>query len=166
MLSPASSQQWLLSDDSTQQNAGQSKLEFVTAKKCDSARPETKAKVVVTCVDCEFEEKRDWQGWIIGKGITGSLNSFLTRFKHKSKLLKGNTPLMRLLTLCDHCCIELDWDGKPDQDHILSVGNIKKIPESLVLCRYEQRNHYGRSCYERCQNRWHRRRMEGMVSAK
>jgi hypothetical protein len=130
MLSPASSQQCLLSDDSTQENLGQSKLKSVTAKKCDSARPETKAKVIVSCVNCEFEEKRDWQGWIIGKGITGSLNALLTRVKHKSKLLKGNTPLMRLLTLCDSCCIELDWDGKP----VLSIGNIKKISKSLVLC--------------------------------
>jgi hypothetical protein len=41
---------------------------------------------------------------------------------------------MRLLTLYKSCCIELDWDSKPDQDHILSVGNIKKISKSLVLC--------------------------------
>jgi len=41
---------------------------------------------------------------------------------------------MRLLTLCESCCIELDWDSKPDQDHILSVRNIKKISKSLVLC--------------------------------
>jgi hypothetical protein len=133
MLSPASSQQWLLSDDSTQQNAGQSKLEFVTAKKCDRSKPKTNAKVIVSCVNCKFEVKRDWQGWIIGKGITGSLNAFLTRLKNKSKLLNRNTPLMRLLTLCGSCCIELDWDGKPDQDHILSVGNINEISASLVL---------------------------------
>jgi hypothetical protein len=104
----------LLFDDSTQLNLRQTKLEINTAKKCDSARPKTKAKVAVSCVSCEFEEKRDWQGWIIGKGITGSLNAFLTRVKHKSKLLKRNTLLMRLLTLYDSCCIELDWDGKPD----------------------------------------------------
>jgi hypothetical protein len=133
MLSPASSQQFLLSDDLKQQNLEQSKLDFVAAKKYDSAKPETKAKIIVSCVNCEFEEKRDWQGWIIGKGITGSLNSFLIRIKHKSKLLKRNTPLMRLLTICDNCCIELDWDGKPDQDHILSIGNINKISASLVL---------------------------------
>jgi hypothetical protein len=134
MLSPASSQQCLLSDDLIQQSPKYSKLEFTTAKKCGRAKPKTKAKVIISCVNCEFEEKRDWQGWIIGKGITGSLNAFLTRVKHKSELLKRNTPLMRLLTLCDSCCIELDWDGKPDQDQILSVGNIKKISESLVLC--------------------------------
>jgi hypothetical protein len=134
MLSPASSLQCLLSDDSIQQSPKYSKLEFTTAKKCDRAKPETKAKVIISCVNCEFEEKGDWQGWIIGKGIIGSLNAFLTRVKHKSKLLKGDTPLMRLLTLCESCCIELDWDGKPDQDHILSVGNIKKISKSLVLC--------------------------------
>ena len=37
---------------------------------------------------------------------------------------------MRLLTICDNCCIELDWDGKPDQDHI---GSTNKISASLVL---------------------------------
>jgi hypothetical protein len=41
---------------------------------------------------------------------------------------------MRLLTICDNCCIELDWDGKPDQDHILSIGSINNISASLVLC--------------------------------
>ena len=40
---------------------------------------------------------------------------------------------MRLLTICDNCCIELDWDGKPGKDHILSVGSINKICASLVL---------------------------------
>jgi hypothetical protein len=134
MLSPASSQQWLLSDDSTQQNPGQSKLEFFTTEKYDRSKPETNAKVIVSCVNCTYEEKRNWKGWIIGKGITGSLNAFLTRLKHKRKLLNWNTPLMRLLVLCDSCCIKLEWDGKPDQDHILSVGNINKISASLVLC--------------------------------
>lgn len=84
-------------------------------------------------MNCDFEGKRNWQGWIIGKGITKSLNAFLTRIKHKNKLLKWNAPLIRLLTICDNCCIELDWDGKPDQDHILSVGSINKISASLVL---------------------------------
>jgi hypothetical protein len=133
MLSPASSQQFLLSDDLTQQNLEQSRLGSVIAEKCDGAKPETKANIDVSCVNCDFEEKRDWQGWIIGKGITGSLNAFLTRIKYKSKLLKRNTPLMRLLTICGNCCIELNWDGKPDQDHILSVGSINKISTSLVL---------------------------------
>lgn len=149
MLSPAPSQQLLLSEsasneipvhvhclpyDLTQQDLEQSRLNFaITAKKCDSAKSETKAKINVSCVNCDFEEKRDWQGWIIGKGITGSLNAFLKRIKYKNKLLKRNTPLMRLLTICDNCCIELDWDGKPDQDHILSVGRLHKISASLVL---------------------------------
>ncbi|KAH6670157.1 hypothetical protein B0J14DRAFT_703154 [Halenospora varia] len=149
MLSLAPSQQPLLSEsasneipvhfhcppyDLTQQDHEQSRLNFaITAKICDSAKSETKAKINVSCVNCNFEENRDWQGWIIGKGITGSLNAFLTRIKHKNKLLKGNTPLMRLLTICDNCCIQLDLDGKPDQDHILGVGSINKISASLVL---------------------------------
>ena len=33
----------------------------------------------------------------------------------------------------DGCCTELDWDGKPDRDHILSVGDVKKISASLSL---------------------------------
>jgi hypothetical protein len=118
----------------TQQDLEQSRPNFaITAKKCDSAKSKTKAKIDVSCVTCDFEENRDWQGWIIGKGITGSLNAFLTRIKHKN-LLKRNTPLMRLLTICDSCCIELDWEGKPDQYHILSVGSINNISASLVLC--------------------------------
>jgi hypothetical protein len=66
MLSPALSQQLLLSENLTQQNLEQSRLDFVTANKCDSAKPETRAKINVSCVNCDFEEKRDWQGCIIG----------------------------------------------------------------------------------------------------
>ena len=87
----------------------------------------------MSCVNCIYEEKRNWKGWIIGKGITGSLNAFLTRLKYKRKLLNWNTSLMRLLILCDSCYIKLEWDGKPDQDHILNIGNINKISVSLVL---------------------------------
>ncbi|KAH6664595.1 hypothetical protein B0J14DRAFT_569575 [Halenospora varia] len=120
--------------DLTQQDREQSRLNFViTAEKCDSTKSETKTKILVSCVNCYFEKNRDWQGWIIGKGITRSLNAFLTRIKHKNKLLKGNMPLMRLLTICDNCCIKLDWVGKPDQDHIRGVGSINKISASLVL---------------------------------
>jgi hypothetical protein len=149
MLPPAPSQQPLLSKSASneipvhphcppyhlmQQDLEQSRPNFaITVKKCDSAKSKTKAKIDVSCVNCNFKENRDWQGWIIGKGITGSLNAFLTRIKHKN-LLKRNTPLMRLLTICDNCCIELDWDGKPDQDHILSIGSINNISASLVLC--------------------------------
>jgi hypothetical protein len=144
MLSQAPSQQILLSESTsnettvhvqyphhlTQQSLEQLRLNTIAAKKCDSAKSETKGKINVSCVNCDFEEKRDWQGWIIGKGITGSLNAFLIRIKHKNKLLKRKKPLMRLLTICDNCCIELDWDGKPDQDHI---GSTNEISASLVL---------------------------------
>jgi hypothetical protein len=123
MLSPAPSQQPLLSKSAsneipvhphcppyhlTQQDLKQSRPNFaITAKKCNRAKSITKAKINVSCVNCDFEENRDWQGWIIGKGITGSLSAFLTRIKHKN-LLKRNTPLMRLLTIRDNCCIKLD----------------------------------------------------------
>lgn len=40
---------------------------------------------------------------------------------------------MRLLTICVDCCTELDWDGRPDQNHILSVGRLHKISAKLVL---------------------------------
>ncbi|KAH8674365.1 hypothetical protein BGZ60DRAFT_403707 [Tricladium varicosporioides] len=117
--------------DLTQQDREQSRL-AITAKKCDNVKSITKAKIGVSCVNCYFKENRDWQGWILGKGITGSLNAFLTRIRH-SRLLKGNTLLMRLLTVCDNCCIELDWGGRPNQDQILGAGSINKISASLVL---------------------------------
>ena len=137
MLSSAPSQRLLLSKSAsnlTQQDLEQSRINFaITAKKYDSAKSETKVKINISCVNCNFGENRDWRGWIIGKGITGSLGAFLTRMKHKNKLLNRNTLLMRLLTIYDNCCIELEWNGKPDQDHILSVGSISKMSASLVL---------------------------------
>ena len=61
---------------------------------------DTNAKVNVLCINCKFEDTRDWQGRIIGKGIHGSLNALLIRMR--DKLLK-DTPLMRLLTICVEC---------------------------------------------------------------
>lgn len=40
---------------------------------------------------------------------------------------------MRLLTICADCCTELDWNGRPDQNHILSVGRLHKTSAKLVL---------------------------------
>jgi hypothetical protein len=133
MLSPALSQQLLLSESASNESPVHVHRSPYDLTQQDLAKSETKAKINVSCVNCDFKESRNWQGWIIGKGITGSLNAFLTRIKHKNKLLKRNTPLMRLLTICDSCCIELDWNGSPDQDHILSFGSINKISASLVL---------------------------------
>lgn len=149
MLSPALSQQLLLSEstsnktpvyihctpyDLTQQDLEESRLNFtITVKKYDRAKSKTKAKINVSCVNCDFKENRDWQGCIIGKGITGSLRAFLIRVKHRNKLLKRNTPLMKLLTIYDNCCIKLDWDSKPNQGYILGIGSINKISASLVL---------------------------------
>jgi hypothetical protein len=140
MLSPVPSKQLLLSKSAlneihahcppynlTQQNLEQSKLNLaIVAKNCDSVKSKTKAKIKVSCVNYDFKEKRDWQGWIIGKRITGSLNAFLKRIKYKNKLLKRNTPLIWLLTICNNYYIKLDWDSNPDQDHILSVRRLYK----------------------------------------
>jgi hypothetical protein len=134
MLSPVPSQQLLLSElasnDLTQDSLGPLWLDSKTR---ESARSKTNGKINVSCVNCAFEEKRDWQGLIIGRGIHGSFNAIFTRIKYGNKLLKGTRRLIDLLTVCDGCCIELDWDGKPDRDHILSVGDVKKISASLVL---------------------------------
>jgi len=129
MLSPAPSQQLLLSESASNESPVHVHRSPYDLTQQDLSKSETKAKINVSCVNCDFEEKRDWQGWIIGQGITGSLNAFLIRIMHKNKLLKRKKPLMRLLTICDNCCIELDWDGRPDQDHIGS----NEISASLVL---------------------------------
>ena len=130
------------------------------------AKPETKAKINVSCVNCDFGEIRDWRGWIIGKGITGSLSAFLTRIKHKNKLLNRNTPLMRLLTICDDCCIELNWTGRPNQDHIpeywksqQNIGNfdLKPLVQRGRSSCLEPKNYNEGGAYERDQNsryRW------------
>lgn len=43
-----------------QQNLKQSKLDFTTTtKKYDSTKSKTKAKINVSCVNCDFKDKRD-----------------------------------------------------------------------------------------------------------
>lgn len=74
----------------------------------DLAKSKTKSKIDVSCVNCDFKESRNWQGWIIGKGITGFLSAFLIRNKHMNKLLKRNTLLRRLLTIYNNCYFKLD----------------------------------------------------------
>ena len=87
---------------------------------------DTDAKVRVRCVNgnnYEFED-RDWQGRIIGKGIHGSLNALLIRFKHKNKASKR--PLMELLTICFECRRELD-----NTNQLKEIN--KKTSGSLIL---------------------------------
>jgi hypothetical protein len=146
MVSPTSSQELLLSKSAsnktpvhvhcsynlTQQNLQRSKPDF-TAKKYGSTKPETEAKIDVSCVNCDFEDKIDWRGYIVGKGIHGSVYAFFTRIKHKHKLLKGSKGLMGLLTICNDCCIELGFDGKPDEAHVLKSRVFSQISATLVL---------------------------------
>jgi len=105
----------------------------ITIKKYNSAKSETKVKINVFYINCNFEENKNWQKWIINKEITESFSDFLTKIKYKNKLLNRNTPLIRLLTIYNNCCIELDWKSKPNQDHILSIKSINKIFANLVL---------------------------------
>src|SRR6266542_2027842 len=46
---------------------------------------ETKAKVNVFCINCDFEDRRDWQGRIMGRVLHGALSAILARIKHKSR---------------------------------------------------------------------------------
>ena len=143
MLSLTSSQELLLPLNQTpvyvhsaynlrQKNLQQSKFDFAK-KKYGSIKSETKAKIDVSCANCDFKDKIDWQGYIVGNGIHGSVYAFFTRMRYKNKLLKGSKQLMGLLTICDDCCTELDLDGKPDQTYILNFGGASQISASLVL---------------------------------
>lgn len=148
MLSPAPSQELLISGSAsngtpvyvhpshglTRENLEQSRLDFtITAKKYNTAKSKTKAKIDISCVNCDFEDMRDWQGCIVGKGIHGSVYAFFARIKHKHKLLRGNKRLIGLLTICDDCCIDLGWYSAPDRNHVLGFGGVNKISASLVL---------------------------------
>jgi hypothetical protein len=91
---------------------------------------ETNAKVNVSCVNwqnCKYKEERHWQGRIIGRGIHGSLNALLIKYKNKAS--KGQPPLMGLLTICVKCRGEPDWYYDTDQlDQI-----VKETSGSLIL---------------------------------
>jgi hypothetical protein len=98
---------------------------------------ETEAKIHIFCIDCESPSaltKRDWQGRVIGKGLHGSLNALCTRFKHKYETLRGNAPLMRLLTVCMKCCAELELYHEDDQiDRIFGFKDNNGTPGEVVL---------------------------------
>ena len=96
-------------------------------------KSEIEAKIDVSCVNCNFKDKRDWQGCIVDKGFHRSVYAFFTKIKHKNKLLKGSKRLIRLLNICDDFCIEPELDYKPDQDYIFSFKGVNKISAGLVL---------------------------------
>ena len=148
MLSPTSSQELLLSKSAsnitpvyvhcsynlTQQNLERSRLDFTTKKYDSTKPPETRAKIDVSCVNCDyFKDKIDWRGHIVGKGFHGSVYAFFTRIKHKHKLLKGSKRLLGLLTICNDCCVKLGFDGKPDKAHVLKSGVFSQISATLIL---------------------------------
>lgn len=112
--------------NSAKRTRERSKLDPETmAKICGSAEiwptypsplcSETKAKVNVSCINCDFEDKRDWQGRIMGSGLNGALSALLTRIKHKYRLFRDDTPLMELWTVCIHCSAKLELYHEVDQ---------------------------------------------------
>jgi hypothetical protein len=50
----------------------------------------------VSCINCDFEDKRDWPGRIMGRGLHGALSALLARIKHKYRLFRDDTLLMEL----------------------------------------------------------------------
>lgn len=94
------------------------------------------AKVNVLCVnvDCDFEDERDWQGRIVGKGVHGSLNALFTRIMHKNK---QQMPLIGLLTVCMECYKEgfsFDYmNSKRQINQILSSKHKRKNFGRLIL---------------------------------
>ncbi|PVH72544.1 hypothetical protein DL98DRAFT_520444, partial [Cadophora sp. DSE1049] len=112
--------------NSAKRTRERSKLDPETmAKICGSAETwpiyssplcsEIKAKVNVSCINCDFEDKRDWQGRILGSGFHGALRALLTRIKHKCRLFKDDTPFMELWTVCIHCSATLELYHEVDQ---------------------------------------------------
>jgi hypothetical protein len=93
---------------------------------------ETHAKAHVICVNCPFEEKRDWHGKIVGHGIHGFLNAFFTMIKYKNKATKMDSPLMVLIHTCAQCyhCYE-DQSGHNDALQVDRI--IKTTPGGLIL---------------------------------
>jgi hypothetical protein len=97
------------------------------AKICESAEiwptypsslySETSAKVKISCINinCDYEDKRDWQGRILGRGLHGALSALLARIKHKYRLFRDDTPLMELWTVCIHCSAKLELYHESDQ---------------------------------------------------
>jgi hypothetical protein len=114
--------------DLTQQTHEQAKFDLVIiAKTYKSAKiwppypsslcPKTKAKFKVSCIKCDNceDDKRDWQGRVIRRGLHRSLSALLTRVKHKYRLFIDHKPLIRLLTVYIKCYTKLNLYYKVDQ---------------------------------------------------
>ncbi|KAH8653972.1 hypothetical protein BGZ60DRAFT_419076 [Tricladium varicosporioides] len=95
---------------------------------------ETEATIHVFCINCKSLSERNWQGSIIGKGLHGSLNAFCARVKNKYMLFRSHTPLMRLLTVCIECCIQLELYYEADQiDRIFGFRDKNEPLREMVL---------------------------------
>ncbi|KAH7418680.1 hypothetical protein BKA64DRAFT_654980 [Cadophora sp. MPI-SDFR-AT-0126] len=95
---------------------------------------EIKAKVNVSCINCDFEDRRDWQGRIMGSGFYGALRALLIRIKHKCRLFRDDTPLMELWTVCIHCFAKLELFHEVDQiGMIFDFKDSNKRAAGMVL---------------------------------
>jgi hypothetical protein len=94
---------------------------------------ETKAKVNVSCINCDFEDKREWQGRIMGRGLHGALSALLARIKHKYGLFRDDTPLMDLWTVCIHCSTKLELYHEVNQIGLIFDFKDSTRPKGIVL---------------------------------
>jgi hypothetical protein len=89
---------------------------------------ETNAKAHVICVNCPFEEKRDWHGKIVGHGVHGFLNAFFAMIKYKNKATKMDSPLMVLIHTCAQC-----YEDQSEHNNALQVDRIIKTTSGGLI---------------------------------
>jgi len=97
---------------------------------------ETTTPISIFCVNCAVkskdnqEEYRFWSGLIPGKRTLGYLKAYLIRIKLKV----SKAPLIKLLTLCKECCLELGLNTHLAQmDRILKFKDTPNTHRKLVF---------------------------------
>ncbi|KAH8650260.1 hypothetical protein BGZ60DRAFT_421626 [Tricladium varicosporioides] len=94
---------------------------------------ESRAKVNISCINCNFKDKRYWQGRIMGRGLHGALSALIARIKHKYRLFRDGTPLVELWTVCIHCSTKLELYHEADQISLVFDFKDNKGGGGIVL---------------------------------
>ena len=96
-----------------------------TSPRLMSSQISSSPLISISCINCIFQGKetlrRPWRRIILGTRTAGCIKAYFV----KIRLKLSKAPFIKLLTICQDCCTELDLDQSA---HIDRIPNFKGVP--------------------------------------